>query len=154
MCKETIHIPSSPPKVPPSSCQATGWRSPPDLSSLSAEGANWIPLVNGDKSHPQFLSGNVWKQLLGVNSNPHSVCSPLTTLPQTFHLHFISGVLRVIWSSYKVWKSCGALEMVIHRNVAMEVEKHLFLGLFGQYLYVQTLAAKTEELWLKVSTTP
>lgn len=36
--------------------------------------------------------------------------------------------------------------MVIHRNVAMEVEKQLFLGLFGRYLYVQTLAAKTEEL--------
>lgn len=61
MCKETIHIPSSPPEVPPSSCQATGWRSLPDLSSLSAEGANWIPLVNGDKSHPQFLNGSLSK---------------------------------------------------------------------------------------------
>jgi len=36
--------------------------------------------------------------------------------------------------------------MVIHRNVAMEVEKHLFLGLSGRRLYIQTLAAKTAEL--------
>lgn len=42
-----------------------------------------------DESRPQFLNGNILKQLLGVNPNPHSVwhqTRPVTTLPQIFPL--------------------------------------------------------------------